>query len=453
MKTDAEQPAAGAAEENSSIPLSVPEIRGNEWKYVQECLDTGWVSSVGGYVERFEGAMADYVGCRRAVATVNGTAALHVALRVAGVEPDDEVLVSDLTFIAPVNAVRYLGAWPVLIDAEPDYWQMDPRQVADSSAANAAGKQGRCCNKATGRRVPRPAAGPHPWPSVDMAPLVELAREFDLVVVEDASESLGAKCGQRQVGSLGDISCFSYNGNKLITTGGGGMIVTDNEAWADKAKYLTTQAKDDPLEYVHGEIGYNYRLTNVLAALGVAQMEQIDAYLAAKRRIADFYASRLGGLPGIGLMPEAAWATSSVLVVHGPGGPGEIWHGEPRVAREAGHRGDPDPAAVAADPRESGLCVAGAAGVSGGRAAVSRRPEPALFGRNHRGPVGTGRPGHFVHERHGEEPVLTMTSACRTLNFLERSRRSRRPSHRPRRGHGTPVDPLPDRQRCRRQRD
>jgi perosamine synthetase len=311
MKTDAESPAARAAEENSFIPLSVPEIRGNEWKYVQECLDTGWVSSVGSYVDRFERAMADYIGCRRAVATVNGTAALHVALRVAGVEPDDEVLVSDLTFIAPVNAVRYLGAWPVLIDAEPDYWQMDQRQVSDFLRRQCGVRQGRLYNKATGRRVrallPVHVLG-HP---VDMAPLVELARQFDLAVVEDASESLGATYRQRQVGSLGDISCFSYNGNKLITTGGGGMIVTDNEAWADKAKYLTTQAKDDPLEYVHGEIGYNYRLTNVLAALGVAQMEQIDAYLATKRRVADFYASRLGGLSGIGVMPEAAWATSS----------------------------------------------------------------------------------------------------------------------------------------------
>ncbi len=375
------------------VPLSVPEIRGNEWKYVKECLDTGWVSSVGSYVDRFERAMAGYIGCRRAVATVNGTAALHVALRVAGVEPDDEVLVSDLTFIAPVNAVRYLGAWPVLIDAEPDYWQMDPRQVADFLRRQCGVKQGRWHNKATGRRVrallPVHILG-HP---VDMAPLVELAREFDLVVVEDASESLGAKCRQRQVGSLGDIACFSYNGNKLITTGGGGMIVTDNEAWADKAKYLTTQAKDDPLEYVHGEIGYNYRLTNVLAAHrrgadGAAR--RLPRREAADRRFLCLAARR-----PVRNRRDARGPLGheQLLVVHGPGGPGEIWHGEPRLAREAGRGADPDPAALAADPRQSGLCVAGAAGVSGGRAAVSRRPEPALFGWNHRGPVGTGRPG------------------------------------------------------------
>jgi perosamine synthetase len=301
----------GALPGEGFIPLSVPEIQGREWQYVKECLDTGWVSSVGAYVDRFEQAMAAQVGARHAVATVNGTAALHVALRVAGVQPDDEVLVSDLTFIAPVNAVRYLGAWPVLIDAEPDFWQMDPQRVEDFLLHECDWAGGRMRNKSTGRTIravlPVHVLG-HP---VDVDPIVALARKFELTVLEDASEALGAAYKGRRIGSLGDIACFSFNGNKLITTGGGGMIVTDNAAWAAKAKYLTTQAKDDPLEYIHHEIGYNYRLTNVLAAIGVAQLEQLDQYVAVKRRTADVYRQRLGSVPGLRPMVEAPWAAAT----------------------------------------------------------------------------------------------------------------------------------------------
>jgi perosamine synthetase len=293
------------------IPLIVPEIHGNEWKYVKECLDTNWVSSVGSFVDRFEQAMASYVGCKKAVATVNGTAAIHVALQVAGVQADEEVLVSDLTFIAPVNAVRYRGAWPVLIDAEPDYWQMDPQKVVDFLQRQCTWKGGRLLNNATGRRVaavlPVHVLG-HP---VDMDPILEAAGKFELPVIEDATESLGAKYKGRMVGSLGHMACFSYNGNKIITTGGGGMIVTDHEAWADKAKYLSTQAKDDPLEYIHHEVGYNYRLTNVLAAIGVGQMEQLDPYVAVKRRVAQAYTDGLRDVPGIRPMNEAPWAWST----------------------------------------------------------------------------------------------------------------------------------------------
>jgi perosamine synthetase len=293
------------------IPLCVPLVCGNEWKYVKECLDTNWVSSVGPFVDRFEQMTASYVGCRKAVATVNGTAALHVALRVAGVRPDDEVLVSDLTFIAPVNAIRYLGAWPVLIDAEPDYWQMDPQRVWDFLDRQCGWKNGELRSRGTGRRVvailPVHVLG-HP---VDMDPILEAAHKYELKVIEDATEGLGAKYKGRSIGSLGDIACFSYNGNKVITTGGGGMIVTDNEAWAAKAKYLTTQAKDDPLEYVHHEIGYNYRLTNVLAAIGTAQMEKLEEYVAAKRRIARSYSEQLCDVPGIRAMSEAPWAESA----------------------------------------------------------------------------------------------------------------------------------------------
>jgi len=292
------------------IPLCVPEIRGNEWKYIKECLDTNWVSSVGAYVNRFEEMVADYVGTNHAVATVNGTSALHVALLVAGIEPDDEVLVSTLTFIAPANAIRYAGAWPLFIDAEPEYWQMSPQNVADFLERECNFQDGEVRNKHTGRRVkaimPVHILG-HP---VDMEPILDVARKYNLVVIEDATESLGAKYQGRMVGHLGDIACFSFNGNKILTTGGGGMIVTDNEAWARKAQYLTTQAKDNPVEYIHHEIGYNYRLTNLQAAMGCAQMENLESYIAAKRRIAATYSEAFAEVPGLTPMREATWASS-----------------------------------------------------------------------------------------------------------------------------------------------
>jgi len=301
----------GAPVPEGFIPLTVPEIRGNEWQYIKECLDTNWVSSVGQFVDRFERMVSDYVGAKYAVAAVNGTAALHVALRVAGVKPDDEVLISTLTFIAPANAIRYLGAWPVFIDAEPDYWELDPQKMVDFLERECRCEKHALYDKVTGRRVrallPVHILG-HP---VDIDPILEIARKYDLVVVEDAAEGLGAKYKDRRVGHLGDIACLSFNGNKIITTGGGGMIVTDNEEWASKAKYLTTQAKDDPVEYIHNEIGYNYRLTNIQAAMGCAQMEKLDEYISIKRRIAASYTWALADVPGITPMREAPWAFST----------------------------------------------------------------------------------------------------------------------------------------------
>lgn len=300
----------GTPSDGDMIPLCVPEIRGNEWKYIKECLDTNWVSSVGAYVDRFERDLADYVGTKHAVATCNGTAALHIALLVAGVQPEDEVLVSNLTFISPANAIRYVGAWPVFIDAEPDYWQMDPEKVLNFLENECQWKDGSLYNTHTGRKVtailPVHILG-HP---VDMNPILKVARKYNLVVIEDATESLGAQYKGRMAGTLGDIACFSFNGNKIITTGGGGMIVTDSEEWAQKARYLTTQTKDDSLEYIHNEIGYNYRLTNIQAAMGVAQLEQLNGYIAAKRRIAETYSNAFEELPGIMPMREAPWANS-----------------------------------------------------------------------------------------------------------------------------------------------
>lgn len=294
----------------TQIPLSVPEIRGNEWNYVKECLDTGWVSSVGQFVERFERSVAEFVGSKFGVATCNGTSALHIALLVAGVEPDDEVLVSTLTFIAPVNAIRYAGAWPVLIDAEPEYWQIDPQRVHDFLTKRCCLRNGQLRNRLTGRRVkailPVHILG-HP---ANLQPILEVARKFDLPVIEDATECLGAKYQQRSVGTIGDIACFSFNGNKIITTGGGGAIVTDNASWGHRARYLTTQAKDDPVEFVHGALGYNYRLTNIQAAIGCGQMELLPEYLSKKQDIALRYTRGLEGVQGITVMPEAPWAKS-----------------------------------------------------------------------------------------------------------------------------------------------
>ncbi|MDR3400916.1 MAG: LegC family aminotransferase [Chthoniobacter sp.] len=295
---------------DSFIPLCVPEIRGNEWRYIKECLDTGWVSSVGSYVDRFEAMVAERAGLRHGVAAVNGTAALHISLLVAGVKPDDEVLVSTLTFIAPANAIRYVGARPVFIDAEPDYWQMDPAKVAYFLREKCHRVGGALRNKSTGRRVsailPVHALG-HP---VQMKQIAALAQEFGLVVIGDATESIGATCDGRPIAQWSDIACFSFNGNKLLTTGGGGVIVTDRSEWAQRAKYLTTQAKDDPVEYIHHEIGYNHRLSNIQAAMGCAQMELLDEYIAAKRRIAARYAVALSEIDGLSPMIEAPWASS-----------------------------------------------------------------------------------------------------------------------------------------------
>jgi len=293
------------------IPLQVPRFCGNEWKYLKECLDSNWVSSVGGFVDRFERAVADYLDARYAVATMNGTSALHVALLAAGIEPDDEVLVSTLTFIAPANAIRYVQAWPVFIDAEQDYWQMDPNRVAEFLVRDCVWRDGGLRDKGTGRRVrailPVHILG-HP---VDIDPILDLAAKYELTVIEDAAESLGAKYKGRRPGNLASIGCVSFNGNKIVTTGGGGMVVTDSERIAHRARYLTTQAKDDPIEYIHNEVGYNYRLSNLQAALGCAQMERLEEHITAKRQLSAAYTEALRDVPGIMPVREAPWAFST----------------------------------------------------------------------------------------------------------------------------------------------
>lgn len=294
-----------------NVPLCVPHLAGNEWDYVSSCLDTGWVSSAGKFVESFEAAVARRVGTEHAVATSSGTSALHVSLLVAGVQPGDEVIVSTLTFIAPANAIRYVGAHPVFVDAEPEFWQMDPERVRSFLENDCRLVGGVLCNLLTGRRVrallPVHILG-HP---VDMDPLLDLAARFRLVVVEDATEALGSFYKDRPAGHVGDIACFSFNGNKIVTAGGGGAIVTDRPDWAERARYLTTQAKDDPVEYIHNEIGYNYRLTNIQAALGSAQLERLDDFVRAKRRVATVYDEAFSDVPGVTCMGEAPWAQSN----------------------------------------------------------------------------------------------------------------------------------------------
>ncbi|HCU80953.1 MAG TPA: aminotransferase DegT, partial [Chloroflexi bacterium] len=253
-------------------------------------------------------------------ATASGTAALHTALLVAGIQENDEVLVSTLTFVAPVNAIRYVGAWPVFIDSEPKYWQMDPNKVVDFLNQECRWKNGKLYNRLTGRQIkailPVHILG-HP---VDINSIVEIARKFNLTVIEDAAESLGAKYYEKSVGDLGDISCFSFNGNKVVTTGGGGALLTNNEEWAVRAKHITTQSKQDSLEYVHDEIGYNYRMNNIAAAIGVAQMEQIDSFIDKKRQIASMYFEGLQDLADCSLMEEAKYAFSTfwlyTLLIH-----------------------------------------------------------------------------------------------------------------------------------------
>lgn len=293
------------------IPLSIPHLAGNEAKYLQECVATNWVSSVGPFVDRFEKTLAIELESPFAVATVNGTSALHIALLVAGVKPGDEVLVSDMTFIASVNAVHYAGAHPIFVDIEPTYLQMDIRLVADFLDNHCTIKNGQTHNRATGRRiaaiVPVDVLG-HP---VDIDPLMEIARRHQIPVIEDAAESLGALYKNRPCGGLADIGCLSFNGNKTFTAGGGGMILTHREDWARHARHLVTQAKSDPAEYIHDEVGYNYRLTNIQAAVGCAQIENKHAYIEKKRQIAARYQVAFSGRAGLRLIGESLDAFSS----------------------------------------------------------------------------------------------------------------------------------------------
>jgi aminotransferase in exopolysaccharide biosynthesis len=297
------------------IPISVPHIAGNEWKYIKECLDTEWVSSVGKYVDKFEENICRFTGAKHAVACVNGTAALHVALRMVGVQAGDEVIVPTVTFIAPVNVVRYLSAEPVFMDCD-EFYNIDVRKVTEFLNKETVFRKGHTYNKTTDKCI-RAIIPVHVFGNaVRMEQLCDICQERNIKIVEDATESLGTYyCGSnlkgKYTGTIGDLGCFSFNGNKIITTGGGGMIVTDNQDYADKAKYLTTQAKDDGVRYVHNEIGYNYRLTNIQAAMGVAQLEKLPEFIDTKRRNYQIYKQQIDEIAGLCIAETPAYACSN----------------------------------------------------------------------------------------------------------------------------------------------
>ena len=272
-------------------PLSVPIFAGNEKKYLEECIDTTFVSSVGKFVDRFEKDMATYAGCKKAVVCVSGTNALHMSLMLVGVERNDEILTQALTFIATCNAISYIGAYPVFIDVDKSTMGLSPDALKEWLVKNAEIKNGLCYNKNSGRRVkacvPMHTFG-HPARIVEIAQLCE---EYHIELVEDAAESIGSLYKGKHTGSFGKVGAISFNGNKTITTGGGGMMLFNDEELAAHAKHLTTQAKvPHRWEFRHDHVGYNYRMPNINAALGCAQLENIDRFIESKRQLALEYA-------------------------------------------------------------------------------------------------------------------------------------------------------------------
>ena len=280
------------------IPLSVPNISGNEWTYIKECLDTSWVSSVGSYVDKFEQSLCDFTGAKHAVSTVNGSAALHISMLLAGVEQNDYVIVPNITFIASVNTITYLKASPILMDVDKDTWQMDLDLLEEFLSTKTVIKDNACIHKET-NRVIRCVMPVHVLGNMcNMKRLMQIANTFMIKVVEDATESLGSYYNNQHSGTFCLFGCISFNGNKIITTGGGGMILTNDEKLAKRAKHITTQAKSDSFEYIHDEIGYNYRLVNILAAMGVAQMEQLPKFLIRKEEVYNLYINSFNAING-----------------------------------------------------------------------------------------------------------------------------------------------------------
>ena len=274
------------------LPVAEPFLGEKELLYVNECVLTGWVSSAGKFVTKFEEIFADFCDVEQAITTSSGTSALHLALLACNIGPGDEVIVPSLTFIATANAVAYTGARPIFVDSEPSTWNINPVEIKEAITAK------------TKAIIPVHVYG-HPS---NMDPILDIAREYSLAVVEDAAEAHGALYKGKKVGSLGDMGMFSFYGNKIITTGEGGMIVTDNNDLAEKIRILRDHGMDPDRRYWHSVLGYNYRMTNIQAALGVAQMERINQIVKQKRRNAILYNKGLQDISGITLPPEAAWA-------------------------------------------------------------------------------------------------------------------------------------------------
>ena len=275
---------------SKKIFLSEPSFCGNEKKYLNDCIDSGWVSSAGNYVNQFEESIAKYTGVKHAIAMVNGTASIHLALKIAGVHSGHEVIAPTLTFIAPINAISYLGAVPVFMDSDP-FFNLDIEKTIDFLKNKVEYKNGQNINKETGNIIKAIVPVHIFGTTIDLAELISICKDRGIAVIEDASESLGSFIGADRVhsGTMGDIGCISFNGNKIITCGGGGMILTDSDEFAHQARYLSTQAKDDTFFFLHNEVGFNYRLTNIQAALGQAQFENFSSIKSAKEKIHNFY--------------------------------------------------------------------------------------------------------------------------------------------------------------------
>ncbi len=297
------------------IPLCVPNLKGNEWQYVKECIDTEWVSSAGKYVNDFEAKMAEFTGTKYAVAVVNGTGALHVSLIVAGVKPNDEVIVPTVTFIAPINVVRYIYAHPVFMDCD-DYYNIDLAKTKEYIENETEFKDGFTYNKVTGRRISAIIPVHVFGNAIELSELKALCDSRNIAMIEDATESLGTfyKNG-KHTGTTADYACISFNGNKVITTGGGGMVLTNNELIAKRIKHLTTQAKEDEVRYLHDEVGYNYRLTNIQAALGVAQLEQLPTFLKRKKEIFDFYKEEISKIDGLTIADAPEYCNANYWMI------------------------------------------------------------------------------------------------------------------------------------------
>jgi perosamine synthetase len=294
------------------VVLHEPVFAGREWDYVRDCLDSTFVSSVGKYVDRFEAELAEYTGAKHAIAVVNGTAALHIALMLAGVEPGDEVLMPSLTFVATANAVRYCGAEPHFVDSDNQTLGICPVRLREWLGVVAGKQGGFCVNRKTGRRIraflPMHTFG-HPS---DMEGLAKVAGDYGLELVEDAAESLGSYYDGRHTGTFGLLGTLSFNGNKTITTGGGGAILTNNSELARIAKHVTTTAKlPHSWEYIHDRVGYNYRMPNLNAALGCAQLEELPKFLTAKRRLHDAYKIAFQKIQGAKIVSEPPKSSSN----------------------------------------------------------------------------------------------------------------------------------------------
>jgi perosamine synthetase len=294
------------------LALHEPRFNGNEWVYLKECLDSTFVSSVGKFVDRFEDDLANFTGAKRAVAVVNGTAALHVALRLAGVAAGDEVLLPALTFIATANAVAYCQATPHFVDSGERSLGMDAVALREYLSTIAEIRNGQCVNRKTGRiiraMVPMHTFG-HP---VDINALLAIAHDFHLQLIEDAAESLGSTVGGQHTGTFGLMGTLSFNGNKTITTGGGGAILTNDVELSKRIKHITTTAKlPHRWNFVHDEVGFNYRLPNLNAALGCAQLEQLPGFLREKRRLFEQYQAAFSNVPGVHLVAEPTGSISN----------------------------------------------------------------------------------------------------------------------------------------------